>query len=143
MRTVGRPHFLEPLLHATQPGPCALVVDRLAAPLATTLETAFDSASRNRGLLGRQGIPDDMAMIIAPSTAIHTWFMRFPLDIVFARRDGQVVKILQQVGPWRIAVCWRAFAAIELAAGTVDRHQLRVGDRLSIVARAVTPAPAR
>lgn len=84
-----------------------------------------------------------MAMIIAPSTAIHTWFMRFPLDIVFARRDGQVVKILQQVGPWRIAVCWRAFAAIELAAGTVDRHQLRVGDRLSIVARAVTPAPAR
>lgn len=130
---MGRPHFLEPLLTATPAGPCAVVIDRLGAPIARTIETAFDSASRNRGLLGRQGIPDDMAMIIAPSNAIHTWFMRFPIDIVFAGRDGRVVRILQNVRPWRIAISWRAFAAIELAAGTAARHQLRPNDTLSIV----------
>jgi uncharacterized membrane protein (UPF0127 family) len=130
---VGRPHFLEPLLKGPYTDAYAVVVERLGTPIATTVEGAFDSATRNRGLLGRSIMPEGLAMIIAPSNAIHTWFMRFPIDIVFARRDGRVVKIRQHVKPWRIAVSWRAFAAIELAAGTADRHKLIPGDRLTIV----------
>jgi len=130
---MGRPHFLEPLLKGPQMEPCEVVVERLGTPIATSIEAAFDSKTRNRGLLGRDAMPEGTAMIIAPSNAIHTWFMRFPIDIVFARRDGRVVKIRQHVKPWRIAVSWRAFAAIELAAGTADRFKLIPGDRLTIV----------
>jgi hypothetical protein len=130
---VGRPHFLQPLRERPMPRAPVLWVERLEAPLATTLEGAFESATRKRGLLGRVGLEEGSAMIIAPSSAVHTWFMKFPIDVVFAARDGRVVKIASGVRPWRIAAGWGAYAAIELPAGRAERCGLRVDDRLRIV----------
>lgn len=127
-----RAHFLQPLLQDPGPALPRLRVDRLDGPLATHLEGAFDSATRKRGLLGRHAFAEGGAMIIAPSSAVHTWFMKFPIDVVFAARDGRVVKIASRVRPWRIAVGWGAYAAIELPAGTAERCGLLVGDRLRI-----------
>ena len=128
-----RAHFLQPLLQRPRLALPRLWVERLGVPLATTLEGAFDSASRKRGLLGRRVFAEGGAMIIAPSSAVHTWFMKFPIDVVFAARDGRVVKIASRVRPWRIAVGWGAYAAIELPAGTAEQCGLRVEDRLRIV----------
>jgi uncharacterized membrane protein (UPF0127 family) len=61
---------------------------------------------------------------------VHTFFMRFPIDLVFAARDGRVVKIRSGVGPWRISAAAGAFAVVELASGAAGRAGLRVGDRL-------------
>ena len=65
--------------------------DRTGQVVAATLEPAFDSASRKRGLLGRDGLPSGYALIIAPSNMVHTFFMRFNIDILIASRDGKVV----------------------------------------------------
>lgn len=100
--------------------------------LATRLELAADSASRRRGLLGRDALAPGTALIIAPCGGIHTFGMRFAIDVVFAARDGRVLKIARAVGPRRVAMCLRAFAAIELAAGEADRHGILVGDQLEI-----------
>jgi uncharacterized protein len=102
------------------------------AVVATLLEPAFDSATRNRGLLGRDGMPDGAALVIAPSSSVHTFFMRFPIDVVFAAKDGRVVKVCNAVPPWRIAFGWRAFAAIELPSGTAARAGVNRGDYLVI-----------
>src|SRR4051812_5866949 len=83
--------------------------------VADRLETAFDSASRRQGLLGRDVLPESTALIIAPSNAVHTFFMRFPIDVAFVRRDGQVIKVRSAVRPWRLTASLRAFAVIELA----------------------------
>jgi len=72
------------------------------------------------------------AIIIAPCSAVHTFFMRFSIDVVFAARDGRVLKARRGVSPWRVAAAWRAFAAIELPAGTIERTGTRHGDRLEI-----------
>ena len=77
-------------------------------------------------------MPDGQALIIAPCNAIHTWFMRFTIDVVFAAKDGTVVGLRRALRPWRIAVAPRAFCAIELAAGSIDRDAIALGDRLSI-----------
>lgn len=126
-----RAHFLEPLLE-TGDHRCGLFRNEDDRAVATTIECAFDSRSRNRGLLGRDGLAPDAVIILAPCNSVHTWYMRFVIDIVFVARDGRVVKIRRAVRPWRMAIAWRAFATIEGAAGLADRCDLEVGDRLIV-----------
>jgi len=102
--------------------------------VATVLELAGDSASRNRGLLGRSGLPAEQALILAPSSVVHTFFMQFPIDILFVARDGQVLKVRHAVPARRIVGRLGAFAVIELAAHALNQSQTRAGDRLSVVA---------
>jgi uncharacterized membrane protein (UPF0127 family) len=113
--------------------------ERSGRPLATHLEGAFDSAARRRGLLGRDGLAAGAALIIAPCQAVHTFRMRFPIDIVFADRQGVVVAVRSDVGARRIAVALRAFATIELPAGAARLADTRVGDRLIVIAETARP----
>ncbi|HYN07996.1 MAG TPA: DUF192 domain-containing protein [Vicinamibacterales bacterium] len=129
-----RPHFLQPLLtrEAGSVEDWSIHVEGRQAPLATRLEGAFDSGSRNRGLLGRNGLAPGTALVIAPSQAVHTFSMRFPIDLVFANREGVVVKTRTAVPKSRIAIALRGFAVIELAAGAIASSGVQVGDRLTI-----------
>jgi uncharacterized membrane protein (UPF0127 family) len=85
--------------------------------VASALEAAFSSRARRRGLLGRTGLAEGVAMVIAPTNSIHTFFMKFPIDVVFVRRDGRVTKVRSGVPPGRLVVSPTAFAVIETAAG--------------------------
>ena len=123
--------FLGPLLRPGAP-PCALTNTRNNRTVARTLLTAFDSASRRRGLLGRNGLEDGSALIIAPSSAIHTFTMRFAIDVALVSKEGVVLKVRPDVQPRRIAGAWRAFAVIELPAGALARSDTRPGDRLQV-----------
>jgi hypothetical protein len=109
-----------------------LVNARNGLPVATTLEPAFDSATRKRGLLGRESLPPAHALIIAPSNMVHTFFMRFPIDILFAARDGRVVKVRENVPARRIVAALRGFAVIEMAAHELRRSGIGVGDRVVV-----------
>ena len=125
-------HFLSPLLRSRESW--GLRIERSGASLVHVLETAFDSASRKRGLLGHDRLPDRRGLVIAPCQAVHTFGMRFPIDIVAVGRDGRVLKICADVPPRRIAVAISAFAIVELAAGVCAGVGLVPGDRLSVVA---------
>lgn len=126
-----RPHFLQPLLKRSA-GPLVLRIEGRPEPVATTLEGAFDSATRKKGLLGRDGLPAGTALIIAPCNLVHTFAMHFPIDLIFAARDGRVLKIKPAVPARRIAGAWGAFATIEMAAGSAGRADVKVGDRLML-----------
>lgn len=125
-------HFLRPLLSRSTGPAWSLRRTADGLVLASAVELARDSASRNRGLLGRDGLPADTALVIAPCSAVHTFGMRFRIDVIFTARDGRVVKIAHDVGPRRLAIAWGAFAAIEMAAGEARRHGINVGDRLEV-----------
>ena len=119
-------HFLSPIVGAT----CRLSIERTGHVLATHAEIARDSASRKRGLLGRDSLDPGAAFVIAPCQGVHTFGMRFAIDIVAVDREGRVVKSLPCVPRRRIALAWSAFAFIELPANTLDRVELFKGDRL-------------
>ena len=123
--------FIDPLLR-TDPASCALVNDRHGRVVAGTLLTAFDSSSRRRGLLGRDSLPEDSALIIVPSNAIHTFFMRFAIDVAFLSKTGRVLKTCSAIPPWRISWAWGGFAVVELPAGALARCDTRRGDTLRI-----------
>jgi len=123
--------FLTPLLGADGSS-FALTNSRTGHIVASTLLTAFDSASRRRGLLGRDSLAWDTALIIAPSNAIHTFSMRFAIDVAFVSTDGRVIKVRPAMPPWRIAAAWRGFAVIEMAAGAFEKSDTRPGDVLRL-----------
>ena len=124
-------HFLRPLLRRPDQ-PLRLLNERTGLPVATSLEQAFDSASRKRGLLGREGLPAGHALIIAPSNMVHTFFMRFPIDVLIASRDGRVVKVRKSVPARRIVGALRGFAVIEMAVNELERSGTVAGDRLVV-----------
>jgi uncharacterized membrane protein (UPF0127 family) len=109
-----------------------LVNESTGVPVATSVEAAFDSASRKKGLLGRDGLARRHAIVIAPSNAIHTFFMRFPIDVIFAAKDGTIVGLRKSLPAWRMAMALRAYCAIELAAGSIERDSIAIGDRLVV-----------
>jgi uncharacterized membrane protein (UPF0127 family) len=129
--TSKAPSFLKPLV-MRPPRPSHLVNTRTNAVLATELEPAFDSASRKRGLLGRDSLAAGAALLIAPCSSIHTFFMRFPIDVIFVDRTGRVLKTCATVPARRIAWAWGGFVAIELAAGALAAHDVRPGDILAV-----------
>lgn len=124
--------FLSPLV-GTNPSGAVLRNERTGAIVASRLETAFDSKSRRTGLLRRTSMPEGSGLVIAPTSAIHTFFMRFSIDVAFVAKDGRILKIRTNLPPWRMAGALSAFAVMEFPAGTLDRCDTRAGDRLSIV----------
>ena len=100
--------------------------------MAQEIGTAFDSASRRKGLLGRDSLAGGSAIIIAPTNAIHTWFMRFEIDVAFVARDGRIVKTRQRLRPWRMFGAIRAFAAIELPGGSLQLSGTEAGDTVRV-----------
>jgi uncharacterized membrane protein (UPF0127 family) len=85
---------------------------------------------RMRGLLGRRDLPQGEGILLRPTGAIHTFFMRFPIDAVFLDREQVVVGIESALPPWRTAKRKGAKAVLELAEGEAARRGLAVGDAL-------------
>jgi uncharacterized protein len=123
--------FLAPL-QRTPSGNHRLENTRNGRVVADQLWGAFDSSSRNKGLLGRDSMPDGSAMVIAPCSSIHTFFMRFPIDIAFVAQDGRIVSVRSALPAWRIAIAWGAFAVVELPAGALARSETVAGDVLMV-----------
>jgi len=98
--------------------------------LASRLEVADSGRKRNKGLLGRDGLGPGEGLWIVPCESVHTFFMRFPIDLVFLDRKNKVRKVKNAVGPWRLSACLSAHSVIELPAGTVKRTETQPGDLL-------------
>ena len=100
------------------------------AVLCDRCRVARDPWSRMRGLLGRRGLEDGEGILLRPASSVHTWFMLFPIDVVFLDRDLRVLRVVPQLPPWRAV--WRRGAAsvLELAAGECTARGIGVGDHL-------------
>ena len=109
-----------------------LVLEPSGRVVVPELEVAVESSTRKKGLLGRDGLADGCGLVIAPTNAVHTFFMGFPIDILFVTKAGEVVKVRHAVPAWRMTAAFRGYAVIELAAGGAARAGLQVGDRVAV-----------
>jgi len=87
--------------------------------LATHMEVADSSAKRNKGLLGRESLAVGAGLWIIPCESVHTFWMRFPIDLVYLDRKNRIRKLVSDVPAWRISGCIRAHSVVELPAGTI------------------------
>jgi uncharacterized membrane protein (UPF0127 family) len=107
-----------------------LMNTRTGGVVADTVEVADTRETRRRGLLGRDGMAPSSALMISPCFAVHTAFMRFAIDVAFVDGNGDVVRMVRDMGPWRMAVAWRGRRVIEMPAGELEKRDVRLGDRL-------------
>jgi uncharacterized membrane protein (UPF0127 family) len=100
--------------------------------LAQAAEVADTSAKRRTGLLKHERLEAGEGLWIVPCESVHTFFMKFPIDLVYLDKKRRVRKLRHAVPPWRMSACLTAHSILELPAGTVERSGTSVGDELVI-----------
>ena len=101
--------------------------------LGDAIERADNSKSRRVGLLKKSGLQKGEGLWILPCEAIHTFFMRFDIDVLFLDRKRRVVKAVHRMRPWRLAMSWRGRTVLELPPGTIGESGTLPGDQLEVV----------
>jgi uncharacterized membrane protein (UPF0127 family) len=96
--------------------------------LATRMEVADSGSRRSKGLLGRAQLSPGEGLWILPCEAVHTFFMQFPIDLVYLDRKNRIRKLSSAVPPWRLSACFSAHSVLELVPGTIRSTQTEVGD---------------
>ena len=100
--------------------------------LATRAEMADTSAKRRVGLLQHKSLASGEGLWIVPCESVHTFFMKFPIDLVYLDKRLRVRKVRPGVPPWRLSACLTAHSVLELPAGAAAETGTAVGDELAI-----------
>jgi uncharacterized protein len=101
--------------------------------LALNLAVADTLFTRLKGLLGRSALPAGQGLWIKPCNSIHTFGMKFPIDVVFLDKGSRVVGVAKTLRPNRISrIYCGAASVIELPAGTIDAAQTKLGHQLKV-----------
>jgi uncharacterized membrane protein (UPF0127 family) len=101
--------------------------------VAVRVQRADRAWSRMVGLLGRRSLAEDEGLLLTPCTSIHTFFMRFPIDVLYLDREHVVLKAVRALRPFRFSACLRGcHSVLELPAGAIETSGTRVGDRLAL-----------
>lgn len=102
--------------------------------IGDAITSAESSAERRTGLLKHTRLEEGAGLWIVPCEAVHTFFMKFPLDLIYLDRKRRVRALRRNVLPWRFSICLPAHSIIELPVGTIDRTATQTGDELELLA---------
>jgi uncharacterized protein len=110
-----------------------LVNTTKATVLASQVVIAGTVLTRLRGLLGKKEFAKGQALIIKPCNSIHTLFMRFPIDVLFADKNNHVIAAISALQPFRISrLYFNASYTVELPTGSIEATSTSPGDLLKI-----------
>ena len=99
--------------------------------LADRAAVANTSQTRRTGLLKHQSLAQGEGLWIAPCEAVHTFGMKFPIDVLYLNKKKKIVKIRENMGRARVSFCLTAHSVLELPAGTCAATQTARGDQLA------------
>jgi len=106
---------------------------RTGKELATNVRVADNIFTRMKGLLGKKELPQGEALWIKPCFSVHTFFMKFPIDIVFLNKTNQVIASVSNLSPNRMTRLYpQSFSVLELPPGTIAATNTEVGDEIKI-----------
>ena len=94
-----------------------------------TLRVATGFIDRLVGLLSCKSLPVDAGMLFPKCSAVHTFGMRFSIDVLFLDAECRVIKIVT-MNPWRVQGVCGASSVLELNAGAAESHKLKTGEIL-------------
>ena len=116
--------------------------DSLSPVLTLRVHVANTHIARLRGLAGRRVRPTpNVGLLLTHTAAVHTWGMRFPLDLIWLSKAGVVLRIDRNVGPRRHVLCRGASAVIETPNNPAQPISLEEGHRLTAQMRTLPRLP--
>lgn len=98
--------------------------------LAETAGVADTPETRNTGLLKHQSLPHGEGLWIVPSQGVHTFFMKFPIDVLYLNKARRVLKVRPDMVAWRLSFCFTAHSVLELPTGMARMTGTSAGDQL-------------
>ena len=101
--------------------------------LADAAEVADSSEKRRMGLLKHASLEPGYGLWIVPCESVHSFFMKFAIDLVYLDRNKKVRKVRHSMVPWRVSACLSAHSILELPAGVAAASGTEPGDQLEIV----------
>jgi hypothetical protein len=102
--------------------------------IVTSGRVASSFLARLRGLLGRSSLAEGEGLLLRPESSVHTFLMRFPIDVLYLDDENVVVALVETLPPQRLGPWVRnSRAVLELPAGTIARFGVAIGDRLAIM----------
>src|SRR5215469_7621367 len=127
--------------HAAKP-PLRLRISNVTrqAELADCIDVADSVQKRRKGLLGRDKFSAGEGLWIVPCEAVHTFGMKFAIDLVYLDRDKKVKKVRHRVPSGRLSACFTAYSVLELASGSVRRTGTIPGDQLEFLCASLQDA---
>jgi uncharacterized membrane protein (UPF0127 family) len=112
-----------------EPSLQAVNVSKGGTIVARRVEWAGTSAQRRRGLLGRSAMNHEEGIYLGPCQWIHTFRMKFPIDVAFLARDGRVLAVHHNLKANRLSkIVLRAQGVLELSAGRLRATDTGIGD---------------
>jgi uncharacterized protein len=123
----------------------ALIATNLdtGAMVADKVAVADTRATRAVGLLSRSGLNPGEALWIVPSRGVHTWWMRFTIDVLALNESGVVVDRVPGLKPWRIRLPRRGTAGVlELPEGAIAATGTEIGHRIQLITGPGQPVSA-
>jgi len=103
--------------------------------LAAAADIADTSQKRRTGLLKHQSLEPGQGLWIVPCEAVHTFGMKFPIDVLYLSKQKKVLKIRDNMKRSRMSICLRAHSVLELPAGYAAQTSTQVGDQLEFIKR--------
>lgn len=100
--------------------------------LVSEAQIADNFFLRLKGFMFRKAIAAEAALVFYRTSSIHTFFMRFPLDVVFVNKKMRVVRFYEALKPGRVVFCFFAYLVIELPGHKISRKNLEIGDILEL-----------
>jgi uncharacterized membrane protein (UPF0127 family) len=101
--------------------------------LGDRVAVADTSMTRFIGLMGRRSLAPGHGLLIRPSNGVHTFWMRFSIDVLLLDREHRVLSAYGNLRPFRMtSISWKASSALELPAGTIAASNTQLGDVLGL-----------
>lgn len=100
--------------------------------LADCADLADTSAKRRTGLLKHSELKQGEGLWIVPCESVHSFFMKFTIDVLYLDRARKVRGMRSRMKPWRVSACLPAHSVLELPAGTIEQTGTKKGDQLEV-----------
>lgn len=101
--------------------------------IADDVKMADNFVTRTFGLIPKSSLKEGEGLLIKPCCSIHTFFMRFEIDVLFVNKKNEIVALYKNVKPWRILpIHLASHYVIELTAGEITAKEIKKGDILSL-----------
>jgi uncharacterized protein len=104
------------------------------AEIANEITKAHHFFSRLKGLMFSKSLPEGHGLHIQPCRSIHTFFMNYPIDVLYLNKDFEIVGLDENLQPAKMGQVYKnGYSVLELTSGTIQKSGTKVGNKIKIL----------